>query len=653
MNEADRNCIKTESPKKLFGSFGCRYLDLCAGILLCIFNLFWFLPFMESGIIMGDDLGVAIAVDWPLSMAFMPTAKFRPIYNFFYILTAYAFDNVYGLYFWFNLIINALISVLLYFLIQKVTGKQRFTSFVFCLLYIMSPFSYYNILQLLGFMEALCILFLLVIFYFAVCYLEGKRRAIYPAVVFAILITFVHERYIVLSPWLLIVALCGQETFRSRLLKAAATMLPLLINIILKKFVLQSDVLVGTGGTSIAFDLGTILTFFGSGLLSIFGVNKGPEYLVGYGYLQFTEQLKNLSVFFVILSFALLFVYLLQNVILTRDNTARVKELKLLLVAAAAIGALLLSGCITIRLEQRWLTAPFVAYLIYFAYIVSKIRFKFAFVLRKAVLILLLICAFTIFDAQHSGVGHLYFSRAMRIAQNFYDASIFRYGESLSDYTVYIIGNNEMQWAVGHEGLSMFDIYLDNDVDFKYVSSVEEVNQDYASTEEDQKKPVKIFRMEGNLQVSEVPSTTIGMNISSTLTSYENQVSPDAPADTPSGTGVFSDGGTGFTVLSGYCNTIQDVEIPEEAMLYLEFGMPYEISDGAFVTVTLTSDGMTFDLIAFPVYYSDGVSEAMLVEIGNDVSMSGDISIRVTSPSGDAVADWVTFTGAGIYTESQ
>lgn len=627
--------------------------DILICLLLCAINIIWFSPLMRQGIIMGDDLAVIMTRDVDIWDAFVPKGtKYRPVYRLFAILSAHLFDDRYELYFWLNIVMNIVVSLALYNFVKRITADKRFVSFAVTALYICSPFIYYNIMQVLGFMEALCLLLLIVVFHYSLSYMQGKNNAVYYAVIAAVLLTFTHERYVVISPLLVIIVLCAEhEKISVRAWKALICLLPLGINFLLKKLVFQTDFMVGTSGTNVSINLTTIFNFFTSGLLAIFGIYDGVEYLVGTGFSKYPDTYRGLSVAVVVLSFVLLFVYIAQCVVFTKDKRGRIRELKFLLIAAAAIGVLLISGCVTVRIEQRWVAAPFVAYVAYLGYIISRIQFKFDRVLRNLVVVSLVAMAIFVNHLQHEGVWKIYFARAMHIAQNVYDASIGEYGETLADYTVYIMGNNELKWAVGTSNLSMFDVYLDRNVDFKYASSLEQVNQDYMKTDPAQRKEVKIFRMDGSLNVTEIPTATIGMYHESDFGEFENEISPDRPADTPSGEGVFFSSTTNFTVLSGYSIVFSDVIFPQDAIAYFECSMPYVSSDGAFVTIKLIADEETVELAAFPIYPSTTSKvDPLLIEIRNQDVFSGDISITVSSPSGDASADWVNFTNPGIYT---
>ena len=154
--------------------------------------------------------------------------------------------------------------------------------------------------------------------------------------------------------------------------------------------------------------------------------------------------------------------------------------------------------------------------------------------------------------------------------------------------------------------------------------------------------------MDGSLNVTEMSTATLGMKHESNLGDYEYEVTPALPADTPTGEGVFFNGATSFTILSGYSMIVEDVVVPEDAILYFECNMPYEISDGSYATVSLNSNQGESVLIAFPIYPTD--AESFSIEIDNQEILYGDLIISVSSPSGDMSADWVNFVTSGIYT---
>ena len=154
--------------------------DWICTIILCFINAIWFLPFMNDGIIMGDDIGVIAGKDLSLLGALtLGGAKYRPVYTVAYVLSAKLFGSNYQLYFLLNLAVNTAITIALYFLLNKVTNQHKLLSLIFSVIFLLSPFSYYNVLQLIGLMEALCLLQLVLIFCVTLAYWKGNKNLFY------------------------------------------------------------------------------------------------------------------------------------------------------------------------------------------------------------------------------------------------------------------------------------------------------------------------------------------------------------------------------------------------------------------------------------------------------------------------------------------
>ena len=102
-----------------------------------------------------------------------------------------------------NIVIGAGIAIAIYFF-AKGLARSKTMAFLFAAMFLVSRFSYYDIGQYLGLMEAMAM-----IFAFAMCvclykYINGQaNRYFYYACVFYFLDCFTHERFVVLFPMLI------------------------------------------------------------------------------------------------------------------------------------------------------------------------------------------------------------------------------------------------------------------------------------------------------------------------------------------------------------------------------------------------------------------------------------------------------------------
>ncbi len=162
---------------------------------------------------------------------------------------------------------------------------------------------------------------------------------------------------------------CGGDRSgpKSRAVAVLACAAIVLFNVLFKSIVLKSAVLVGTGGTHIDFDFGRILTFLSNGVLSIIGDNDGPDYLIGESFGDVSTPAK--WVWLILFAGPVLGgnCIALWRVWKSRSGSWErysgfYEPISLALLFALVLGPTLT----TIRLEQRWLFAPFIVLLLIF-----------------------------------------------------------------------------------------------------------------------------------------------------------------------------------------------------------------------------------------------------------------------------------------------
>ena len=108
----------------------------------------------------------------------------------------------------FNIVLNSIIAWSLYRIFVKVSGGRKFVSLALAAAYLLSRMSYYQIGQFYGLMESLGLWAAVGLLYGVYVYVNEKRASAYFwANGLYFLASFIHERYMVLLPVLLIAAL--------------------------------------------------------------------------------------------------------------------------------------------------------------------------------------------------------------------------------------------------------------------------------------------------------------------------------------------------------------------------------------------------------------------------------------------------------------
>lgn len=442
-------------------------------LLLALMNALWFNGF-DFHTIMGDDLYAwAFYSQGPTFHGLFLDevgGKYRPVFTAVQYVLFRQFSADYQAWVAFNIALNFLIVILVFTLIRRLTRGDTIIAFLGALLYVTARFSYYNILQLNGLLEALCILQLVIIMYLAVEFLEGQ--GCWPGFALVglyLLITLTHERYVVLLPFLLLLVLFKTGiTWRLRGLLLAIMFGPPLLNVLLKRLVFDTQFLMGTGGQTIGFDPVQVLKFLVKGVANMFWINWGPDYLSG---LTFSSTSGSVRVLVAIIAMAVLAVAILSVVRVVRSpqQQTRVGELGGLVLFLVLVCSLLLAASITIRQEYRWLYAPFVVCVVYFCYQYGRLPGR-----RQLLHIALAgLCAMAVVtDTYYRGhQDNVFFIYGERFADSGYEGTIGAYGTAVRDRTIYVEESPDLQWVFG------IDLFLSPylGIDYRKITWIDDV----------------------------------------------------------------------------------------------------------------------------------------------------------------------------------
>ena len=601
-------------------------------LALCAANIAWFGTLALRGAIKGDDIGYVLEGRAMRSLADILAFngyKYRPVVSLLEWLETRLCGNSYEAYLALNLGVQCLVTALLYRTAPRVSGR-RSTAIFLSALFVVCPFAYYNVTQVFGMMEAVCLVLLLLIARSGFSFFKtGKLSRFLETLFFCLLIVFTHERFLALLPVVLAaVALCASLSRRRKLAYAALALVPFALNVAVKMLV-GATLMIGTAYKPISISAASVAGFFWQGLMSILGVNNGPSYHSGYALSQYTplEQWFAWAMLGVsALSLALCIVRLL----LEKDREKRVYGLKCALLGAMAIGATLLSACVTIYVESRWLLAPYLCVLLLLAFCLRKTG---RFPLGPLAALAMLVLSCTINVHYRGELSQLYFIRGMEQAGTALEATVGRYGKNLADYELAIVTDDDsLIWALGEPGNSLFDVYLEDSPKWRYASVDEGIEP---------LGPVKVFKTDENSGLIEVEEIT-GWRLLYDINAWQDRhiVIPDTEADTPTGKGAFFFNGN-LTVTSGYRDRLDGLNIPEGAILMLSASLPYAGSDGARVTVYLVVDGGMTSICTIDLEPQHTFTQYYPIE--NDMNNAG-LTIGVMSPTGKQDADWVVFS---------
>ena len=389
----------------------------------------------------------------------------------------------------FNIVLNSIIAWSLYRIFVKVSGGRKLVSLALAAAYLLSRMSYYQIGQFYGLMESLGLWAAVVLLYGVYVYVNEKRASAYFwANGLYFLASFIHERYMVLLPVLLLGLVFGRwagirqkrsrewsagspeeeevrrDAGRSRsrasrsgaprtgrsggpgtgrkpgasssgvsgwLLLAVTAATAVLIQVI-RLFTIGTLSPAGTGGTDVAdtFKISDAIVHAWEQVAFVFGRNSGPDYLCIEPFAKAPSDIR----FLILASNAVLGLAVLIFLIgMIRDRGRVLAHGRNLVLFLAFIALCIGSSSVTIRVEMRWVYVVYAAALLVLAYMTS---------LMGPAGFLAILYAALIFPAETYYREHwsnLYLWPDQMKYNSLAEETVEKYGDDIFDKQVYII----------------------------------------------------------------------------------------------------------------------------------------------------------------------------------------------------------------------
>lgn len=356
-----------------------------------------------------------------------------------------------------NILIGAGISIAIYFFAKKIAYSKTI-AFLSATMFSVSRFSYYDIGQYLGLMEAMAI-----IFAFALCvclykYINGKaNRYFYYACLFYFLDCFTHERFVVLFPMLIFAVIVKNK---NRIINALAAISIFILSNYIRFMALKSFIPEGTGNSKVTetFKLSSFFASVKTEVLYLFGINTGPTHLNGIDFNDINIAVKILIIIGII-AFAIFICKSIYSIFIKSGRIEFDRIKNILLFLGFIIGSVV-SSAVTIRVEMRWLYAPFLFLLLLVSYVygadkkitVKKFKNKkidtslsriFHVSLVSATLVMLWGFCMLIGDMYYRGYyDKIYLFEGQNRANSLANETYYKYGRDLSNKRIYIIKND-------------------------------------------------------------------------------------------------------------------------------------------------------------------------------------------------------------------
>lgn len=391
---------------------------------LLIFSILALLCFyINKGIVLKllymDDL-----LDWSwfrglslyeFAFKFYGSSKYRPIFEAIQYLLYTIIDTDPTRIVFFNEIYNSLIALFIYHIIKRLDAG-RITALLLSSLYIISHFSYYQIGQGIGNLETTSLFFTLLILFYSLkligtikeydnvgneIHFNIKNNIKNTIVLFVLyfLIVFTHERFLCLAlPIFIAIFLSKDEDNRiinkHKVFAAIIFILEILLICYIRYIAIGNIMPVGTGGTRVeeTFKLNECINYCFIQVAFIFGINIGPEHLVGIDFASIPlKNIKILTYISIIIIILVIIFYLILKIKNIYKHSYKDNNINSDLIFLSFIAMCIGSSSVTIRVEMRFVYVSFTIALIYISYMCAYIKKCYNNTLSKLTITLLIV----------------------------------------------------------------------------------------------------------------------------------------------------------------------------------------------------------------------------------------------------------------------
>lgn len=594
--------------------------------------------------------------------------RFRPIASAAVISEMALFGTRMHLYIVVNALIIALTSLVIFLICMRLSGGRKAASLFIACTVATSRFAAYHFTQILAPVESLTLLFCLSTVY---CYLrlEDDENRHYRwallAILFAAMAAFTHERTLVIAAWLVLAFVFSPKLRNASRSKLAGLILlsfclPVFY-ISYKVLVLNTEFMVGTGGTHLSIDYGLIALHAKEAVMSLLGFNQGPEYLVGAPVTPRWTSAFALAVMLTIMWCSIFFIGVYSALRGANDFSRKLEALRWPFLIAALLAATLMPTLLTIRLEQRWLLIPFALLMLVPAWALGVARPNLRSVVYFLVLVLSLSSiALDTLVSRH--FGNLFFISSMRYAAVMKE-DLAEATAPGSDTIALLAGGEHCQWTLG--GGAFFSVYTGQPRLLRCFASLDE---EATATLPPKTRVFGIDSEKGLVDLTE-ESHALQLASAGTIEDFiqsfsDGHIDDETPVSSPSGRGAFvmpwaSKTGTQntLTVISGYEYIYDDIQIPAGGSSYLILGMsmtyPSEAAARATIRV-VAPDVPAAEQIVIPHELMPPDAEGQLRFVSSSIPLQRfegqkvSISFRVDSPHGNPNGHWIAFSSPRI-----
>lgn len=411
--------------------------------------------------------------------------KFRPVSNSMLWLAAVICQGNIYIYGYLNVFFDAIAAFLVYLLIKDIS-KSEYSGGLGVVLYIVSRFSYYQITTQLGVMETTSTILFIILIRNLYVYIEKKEsRYYYYALLSYMLCSMSHERYTILLPVLLYAWLVSrkknkqikQNKSKDYWMLLLTICVFIIIMVIFK--VMVDDVLMGTGAQSVSdtFSISGVLVNILKSIGYLFGiaVNSQDVYLSMIEWAGYSVLAK-ISVVISTVAAIIIVVMGICDILKNKDDLKKKKELSIVGLFVLSAGAMILISSVTIRVELRWMYAPYVAAIALLIYMICIEANRKSINLKKILFVIYVLgmVVFNVFCRNY--YGKLYYWQNYTIANALTDSTFGKYGSDMYSKSWVIITDTQITNAYD-ELMKQYDVYNEYNLEVQVVNSVNDLKE--------------------------------------------------------------------------------------------------------------------------------------------------------------------------------
>lgn len=589
--------------------------------------------------------------------------RFRPVASAFVIATMDWFGGQMKFYNVTNFTIQFISAALAFACGMRLSRGRILVAAILALAIGTSRFALFHATQAIGPVESLTFAAALGCIYCVLRFdADSSKSSAWAigALLSAFIAIYTHERFVVLAAWLMI-AFLSSPTARNiprRMIYALAlACIALPASYIgYKTLVLDTTFMVGTNGTHLGFDIERIVGFARDAVLSIFGFNQGPDYLVGSQSEVGYNPATLFGAVFAASWLALFSVGILCALQARRGAglVASIDAVRWPLLLLILASFTLFPALLTIRLEQRWLFMPFALIVLIPAWAVGHVSSG------KRNLAIGLACIFGLSSVAVDSIAMRHFDRIFLINSAHF-AQLAKRDivdlDSTSSEPIRIVADaSHCEWTL-RRGM-FFGIYGKGIRLTTCYASVAEATKGGMPPGEElfvYNADDKLVNMTQAVNSSLADGSTNGQPIAFDFISNfaAGKISDTRHVDTPTGRGALvlpweSTLGRrdAMIVLSGFSQRFENIEVPADSSLNFGVSMMYPAPQSARLVVTATPMGspartlLSLDLVP-PGAGATLDFQLKTIDLANLGGQKVTFDFSVQSPGGNSTSHWI------------